>query len=95
MLSLGSREVVMKLFLVLALVGLTGFPSAARAQIFSGPATALDGDSLEMTGARIRLFGIDAVELEQTCQRGGEAWGCGHDAKAWLARIISGRTLEC
>ncbi len=33
----------------------------------TGAATAADGDSIEIAGNRIRLEGIDAPELAQTC----------------------------
>lgn len=31
----------------------------------------IDGDTLELDGDRIGLWGIDAVEGDQICQRGG------------------------
>ncbi len=36
-----------------------------------GGATVVDGDSLEIGAVRIRLRGIDAPELRQTCTRDG------------------------
>ncbi|WP_234033961.1 thermonuclease family protein [Qipengyuania gaetbuli] len=71
------------------------FPSAASAQVFTGTAIAVDGDSLEMTGARIRLHGIDAPEGTQACQRNGEAWACGAEAKAMLAGLVDGKLVTC
>lgn len=70
-------------------------PLPAAAQSFSGPAVAIDGDTLTMGGERIRLFGIDAPEGVQTCDRKGANWACGSDAKALLAEMVSGRTVEC
>ena len=43
--------------------------AAASAQI-AGQATVTDGDSLQVSGHRIRLFGIDAPESRQTCVAG-------------------------
>jgi endonuclease YncB( thermonuclease family) len=77
----------------LALV-LAAAPPAA-AQSLSGPAVALDGDTLEMGGERIRLFGIDAPEAGQTCDRKGVRWACGSDATRLLADMVAGRTVEC
>lgn len=36
-------------------------------QIISGQARVIDGDTLDIEGARVRLFGIDAVEKDQLC----------------------------
>lgn len=65
------------------------------AQSFSGPAIAIDGDTLEMGGERLRLFGIDAPESTQTCERGGAAWACGKDAGALLSEMIAGNSVTC
>ena len=51
----------------------------------TGPAVAVDGDTLDMNGARVRLFGVDAMEARQTCMKDGQAWACGAEAKALLA----------
>lgn len=70
-------------------------PLPAAAQNMSGPAYAIDGDTLDMGGERIRLFGIDAPESMQTCQRKGAPWACGNDAKLLLAGMIEGNTVDC
>jgi len=69
-------------------------PTAALAEI-SGPAQVIDGDTIEIHGQRIRLFGIDAPEGRQECNRGGEAWLCGKDAALALADKIGSDPLEC
>lgn len=70
-------------------------PSGAAAQVITGAASAVDGDSLDMTGESIRLFGIDAPEATQTCSRDGAAWTCGRDAHAMLDRLVRGKILMC
>jgi hypothetical protein len=48
-----------------------------------------------MTETRIRLFGIDAPEAQQTCQRGSEEWACGQEAAALLAEMVEGEEISC
>jgi endonuclease YncB( thermonuclease family) len=62
----------------------------------SGNARIIDGDSLEIAGARIRIFGIDAPEGRQQCRNAqGADYACGRDAARALDRIIGGRTVTC
>ncbi|MDK1373150.1 MULTISPECIES: thermonuclease family protein [unclassified Sinorhizobium] len=60
-----------------------------------GAATASDGDSLRLDGRRIRLEGIDAPEIGQTCRRGGATWDCGGEARQYLKTLTSGLTTAC
>lgn len=70
-------------------------PLPAQAQSISGPAEAVDGDTLSLTGMRVRLLGIDAPEAQQTCERGGSSWACGEDARARLAELVDGKNVSC
>lgn len=67
----------------------------AHAQVITGSATAADGDSLVVAGQKVRLFGIDAPELNQTCQRDGETWACGQAAKEQLSALVGGVQVQC
>ncbi|THK38600.1 thermonuclease family protein [Ensifer sp. MPMI2T] len=60
-----------------------------------GAATASDGDSLRLDGRRIRLEGIDAPEISQTCRRGEATWDCGGEARERLKTLISGLATAC
>ncbi|MGB4866810.1 MAG: thermonuclease family protein [Hyphomicrobium sp.] len=63
---------------------------------FSGPATVVDGDTIDIGGQRIRLEGIDAPETAQTCQRAdGRTWPCGRRASSALAKLIGGQEVVC
>jgi len=84
----------MKTAFLLALAFLFA-PAPALAQTIVGRAVAVDGDTLDMTGQRVRLFGVDAVELSQTCDRAGEAWRCGEDARAQLSELVAGKMVAC
>ena len=80
---------------IVAILPFVMMPAAVSAQSFSGPALAIDGDTLDMSGIRVRLHGVDAPETMQTCNRGGQPWSCGRDAGALLADLVAGRTIEC
>lgn len=67
----------------------------ANAEVVSGPAHAVDGDTLVLNDRQVRLAGIDAPELDQSCQRGGQAWACGEEAKRQLDSMIAGQTVYC
>lgn len=56
----------------------------------------VDGDSLVINGARIRLFGIDAPEIRQRCdQARGESWACGRWSEQMLRRMVEGQHVQC
>ena len=49
-----------------------------------GTAHVVDGDSLRLHDVDIRLEGIDAPELHQSCERAGQTYPCGDAARAAL-----------
>jgi endonuclease YncB( thermonuclease family) len=65
--------------LAVALSLLAAVPSIAVSQeAVTGQASIVDGDTLEIRGVRIRLFGIDAPESAQTCHDDdGKLYRCG------------------
>ena len=79
-------------FLILA-AALVATP--IQAQTLTGPAEIIDGDSLSVSGISVRLFGIDAPEGKQTCNRSGTAWRCGEEAATQLHNLIGGIPIEC
>jgi endonuclease YncB( thermonuclease family) len=65
-------------------------------ETLAGRYTINDGDSLEYKGERIRLRGIDAPELNQTCEMpSGTSYDCGRDAKRALQKIIGASEISC
>lgn len=76
-------------------IGLALTPLPALGQDISGSGRATDGDTLNMVGIVIRLHGVDAPELNQTCSRQGQSWECGKEASAKLAQLVSGVNLRC
>ena len=88
-------QAISRLLACCGIAGTLAVSTPALAQVYFGTALAIDGDTIELGGERIRLFGIDAVEASQNCERGGETWACGRDAAAALGAIVEGRNLQC
>lgn len=60
-----------------------------------GRASVIDGDTIEMHGQRIRLYGIDAPESHQACRKDGRPWRCGQQAALMLDKLIIGKIIRC
>lgn len=60
-----------------------------------GRARVIDGDTVQIGPERIRLAGIDAPELAQTCQREGQDWSCGRQARAALIALVAPGGISC
>ncbi|WP_282605804.1 thermonuclease family protein [Pelagibius sp. Alg239-R121] len=68
------------------------FALPAQAQTVTGPATVIDGDTLEVRDERIRIIGIDACESRQKASLNGQEWPCGIMATAWM---VLGKVTRC
>ena len=56
----------------------------------------LDGDTLLITGERVRLVGFDAPESRQQCLSAqGAVYPCGRKATQFLKDLITGKSLTC
>lgn len=89
---LGAVATLIAIGVVAALAALLLPPEAA----LTGHAIAVDGDTLRIGETRIRLLGLDAVELDQTCvEASGTVWPCGHDARSFLTQLAKGKTTTC
>lgn len=66
-------------------------PASGAAAGISGHARIVDGDGLEIGGQRIRLHGVDAFEMRQTC--GGHP--CGRASAEALRNLVGGRPVAC
>ena len=61
-----------------------------------GQASIIDGDTLEIHGTRIRLWGIDAPESSQLCRDDdSNQYRCGAKAANELDAFIAGRPVDC
>lgn len=74
---------------------MAALPSTLHAQSLRGHAQVSDGDSLSVSGIEVRLFGIDAPELDQKCFENGAPVACGEMAKARLQALIGKAQLSC
>jgi|SRR5262245_1257273 len=74
-------------------LGLWRVPDSTRA---IASVQVVDGDSLKAGAEQIRLIGIDAPELRQTCRDAqGRGWQCGRAAKTRLAELVSKGNVAC
>ena len=55
----------------------------------------VDGDGLRIEGNAVRLWGIDAPELDQTCGPAERPLPCGEDARFLLGALAMGGDVLC
>ncbi|WP_299964295.1 thermonuclease family protein [uncultured Roseobacter sp.] len=64
--------------------------------IVSGVVRVVDGDGFYVGAVEVRLFGIDAPELGQTCTtEQGVTWRCGRWVRERVAQRFEGRVANC
>lgn len=87
---LGMRIFILSclLFVAFTTQGLASGP-------IDGAARVHDGDTIRIGKTSIRIWGIDAVELKQTCLQNGATVACGMIARDALIAIIDGRDVTC
>ncbi len=79
-----------------ALLLLLALSTPSLADDLIGQASIIDGDTLEIHGTRIRLWGIDAPESSQLCRdEDSSLYRCGAKAANDLDAFIARRTVSC
>ena len=72
------------------------YPAAARAETLTGKPYVTDGDTVKISGERIRLEGIDAPETNQRCKdASGKSYDCGLVSTAALRTKIGYDSITC
>lgn len=79
----------------LALAGAAAILLPPRGRGVDGHARVVDGDSLRIGEVEIRLKGVDAPEMRQTCSRGGHPYRCGEAAKRAMEAKVGSRPIAC
>ncbi|MEO0937963.1 MAG: thermonuclease family protein [Pseudomonadota bacterium] len=70
-----------------------GLPALAD---ISGPIRVIDADTIDVGGQRVRLYGIDAPEIDQTCAtEHGVAYHCGQWVRQKVAERFQHRIARC
>lgn len=74
------------------LLAMTGHPALAE---ITGTPKIIDGDTIELQGQAIRLYGIDAPELGQACTIKKRIYDCGLVARTALLDLTAGVAVTC
>lgn len=72
----------------------TAVPEVPKAR-HAGVPRIIDGDTLDVAGARYRIAWIDAPERSQTCTRAGQLVELGRESTTALDRLIGGAPVTC
>jgi endonuclease YncB( thermonuclease family) len=73
-----------------------GINVARSGDSISGLALVIDGDTIVVGARTVRLWGIDAPEIRQTCTNAaGARYRCGIEAARQLEMLILGRDVTC
>ena len=78
---------------IAALIALLASPT--HAETLSGHARVVDGDTLAVSGQRVRLNGIDAPETRQACARDGRQWACGKASTQAMRALVGRNPVRC
>lgn len=86
---------VLTLLFFASLIFIVSRYSEIESEIHQGRAIVADGDTIELSGQRIRLEGIDAPEYNQTCQGKSGTFNCGREARRKLASLVASGPVRC
>lgn len=90
-----NRSGIQSLVVAMALAGGSVIALKPSGRALEGRASVTDGDTIHIGDAKIRLKGIDAPEMDQTCSRAGRSYRCGDVARRALIDMVSGENVRC
>jgi endonuclease YncB( thermonuclease family) len=79
----------------MVLVGIASVKADPDFDTLSGPARAVDADTLEFGFRRIDLWGADAMERFQKCLINGQSTACGADAWQVTTNLLVANPITC
>jgi endonuclease YncB( thermonuclease family) len=92
----GGRLTALSVAALLAVLAVSGAAGAQDAALVKGPATVIDASHVDVGGRRFKLYGIDAPDLDQTCETAQHKdYPCGAEARAALVELAKGATVSC
>ena len=92
--AFANKDSMLMVSLLILLSSITG--SSVLAESFSGHVGFYDADTLHVGEKKVRLFGIDAPEMDQTCLRfEGVIWQCGRWAAAEAKARFNDKVASC
>jgi endonuclease YncB( thermonuclease family) len=77
------------LFLIILAVLFAGHRGTFSSQNSGDRSGVIDGDTLQLDGDVVQLYGIDAPELGQLCESNGRLWHCGMEAALALSKLVT------
>src|SRR5690606_18683415 len=83
------------LILALTIVAAAWAMFKPNGRSLEGRAFVVDGDTIRIGDTRLRLKGIDAPEMGQTCRREARSYACGEAAREALIRLVGNRIVQC
>lgn len=92
---IGMGRPLIVLSLLAAMGVWLGEREAPDARVVAGIAYVVDGDTLRIGDADIRLVGFDAPEMRQFCRREGIDRRCGVEARSEMERLVADAETRC
>ncbi len=91
----GGILLTLLIFLILGAVIISLPVNRQPRESATGSVYVIDGDTVILNKVHIRLLGIDAPEMEQTCRIEGSDYACGRDARDALKIRIGKSAIRC